>query len=131
MSVPALPTTPAMREVLEAAKAFIAECPMDDNDDPYQSEFCGSPEFKALVKAVNSQLCEDGVCCSAKWQPIETAPISNGSKNFIAHIPGHGRCVCYRLPSGQVYNASKGKRVYRASHWHPDLRAPTAKTGGE
>jgi len=61
-----------------------------------------------------------------EWQPIETAPMSNGSYPFLAHIPGHGQCVCARSVSGVVYSKSGDRTIYKATHWMP-LPAPPTK----
>jgi len=53
-----------------------------------------------------------------QWQPIDSAPISNGSDRFIAYITGHGYAVCYAGAGRFIYNAS-GRRVHRATHWMP------------
>lgn len=61
-----------------------------------------------------------------QWQPIESAPISNGSNRFIAYITGHGCAVCYAGAGRFIYNAS-GRRVHRAPHWMPLPSPPEAE----
>jgi len=58
-----------------------------------------------------------------EWQPIETAPVSNGSNRFLAHIIGHGPCVCYASAGRYIYGVQTGKRIHGATHWMP-LPAP-------
>lgn len=53
----------------------------------------------------------------SEWQPIDTAPTSNGSVAFLAFIPGHGQCVCARSVLGRVYSISGGRVVHKATHW--------------
>lgn len=55
----------------------------------------------------------------SEWQPIETAPLSNGSNAFLAFIPGHGCSVCNRHMSGVVFSNATGRVVSRATHWQP------------
>lgn len=64
------------------------------------------------------------------WQDIATAPISNGSNRFLAHITGHGSCVCYAGAGGFIYNVATGKRILRATHFMP-LPASPATDGGK
>lgn len=42
------------------------------------------------------------------WQPIGTAPESNGSLQFLAFIPGHGLHVCVKI-GGQIRRAAEGE----------------------
>jgi hypothetical protein len=56
---------------------------------------------------------------SGEWQPIDTAPISNGSNAFLVHITGHGASVCYAGAARFIYSVATGKRVHRATHWMP------------
>lgn len=64
-----------------------------------------------------------------RWQPIETAPASNGSSPFLAFIPGHGQCVCAKSITGQVYALSGNRKVHRATCWQP-LPSPPVPTKG-
>ncbi len=62
------------------------------------------------------------------WQPIESAPISNGSKTFLVNIKGHGQVVAFRFENGQFWNASKqwggGQEYLKPTHWMPLPDAP-------
>lgn len=60
---------------------------------------------------------------TGEWQPMETAPISNGSNRFLAYIIGHGCCVCYAGAGRFIYNMA-GERIHRATHWQPLPEAP-------
>ena len=65
-----------------------------------------------------------------EWQDISTAPISNGSKAFLAYITGHGISVCYAGAGRFIYGVQSGKRIYRATHWMP-LPTPPVNTNGK
>lgn len=72
---------------------------------------------------VNAQADADVV---ERWQPIETAPVSNGSETFLAFVPGHGCVVCYKVP-GATYSNSNHRRIMKASHWQPLPAPPTTR----
>lgn len=61
------------------------------------------------------------------WQPIETAPRSNGSNPFLAYIPGHGHCVCCATVLGNIYSVSSNRTIHKATHWMP-LPPPPSPT---
>ncbi|WP_421782689.1 hypothetical protein [Kiloniella litopenaei] len=102
---------------LEAALYSIARVDQDRSD-----------KKGALVHAKNiankaiSQSDQGGV---NPWMPIETAPKSNGSNPFLAYIPGHGFCVCYRVDN-LIKSTSSGKVINKATHW---MRLPPAPEG--
>lgn len=60
----------------------------------------------------------------SEWQHIETAPVSNGSKAFLAYIVGHGPCVCYAGAARYIYSVQTGNRIHKATHWMPLPEAP-------
>lgn len=84
---------------------------------------------KTLVEAWNTRAAStppqsDGL---RGWQPIETAPISNGHDRFLAYIIGHGCCVCFKTKGGVLISSSSGKQIHAASHWQLLPIAPRPK----